>query len=124
MNVLVTGGAGYIGSVVAHELVKAGHKVVVYDNLSHGYRAAVPKEAEFVQGEVGDARAVTEVLRKHQIEAVMHFAALIEVGESMRVPERYFQNNTGATSHAAGSDGRQRREQVCIFIDCGVIWRT
>ena len=97
MNVLVTGGAGYIGSVVARELVKAGHKVVVYDNLSHGYRAAVPKEAAFVQGEVGDARAVTEVLRKHQIEAVMHFAALIEVGESMRVPERYFQNNTGAT---------------------------
>ncbi len=97
MNVLVTGGAGYIGSVVAHELVKAGHKVVVYDNLSHGYRAAVPQEAEFVQGEVGDARAVTDVLRKHEIEAVMHFAAMIEVGESMRVPERYFQNNTGAT---------------------------
>ena len=97
MNVLVTGGAGYIGSVVAHEMVKAGHKVVVFDNLSHGYRAAVPNEAEFVQGEVGDERAVTEILRKHQIEAVMHFAALIEVGESMRVPERYFQNNTGAT---------------------------
>jgi UDP-glucose 4-epimerase len=93
----VTGGAGYIGSVVAHELVKAGHRVVVYDNLSHGYLLAVPKEAEFVQGEVGDAQAVTEVLRTHKIEAVMHFAALIEVGESMRVPERYFQNNTGAT---------------------------
>ncbi len=97
MNVLVTGGAGYIGSVVAHELVKSGHKVVVYDNLSHGYGTAVPKESEFVQGEVGDARLVTDVLRKHKIEAVMHFAALIEVGESMRVPERYFQNNTGAT---------------------------
>ncbi len=97
MNVLVTGGAGYIGSVVARELVRSGHRVVVYDNLSHGYRAAVSKEAEFVQGEVGDARAVTEVLRKYQIEAVMHFAALIEVGESMRMPERYFQNNTCAT---------------------------
>jgi UDP-glucose 4-epimerase len=97
VNVLVTGGAGYIGSVVAHELVRAGHKVTVYDNLSHGSRAAVPKEAEFVQGQVGDAQAVTDVLRKHKIEAVMHFAALIEVGESMRKPERYFQNNTGAT---------------------------
>jgi UDP-glucose 4-epimerase len=97
VNVLVTGGAGYIGSVVAHELVKSGHKVVVCDNLSHGYRAAVPKEAEFMQAEVGEARVVTDVLRKHKIEAVMHFAALIEVGESMRMPERYFQNNTGAT---------------------------
>lgn len=97
MNVLVTGGAGYIGSVVTRELVRSGHRVVVYDNLSHGYRAAVSKEAEFLQGEVGDARSMTEVLRKYQIDAVMHFAALIEVGESMRMPERYFQNNTAAT---------------------------
>jgi len=97
VNVLVTGGAGYIGSVVTRELVRSGHRVVVYDNLSHGYRAAVSKEAEFLQGEVGDARSMTEVLRKYQIDAVMHFAALIEVGESMRMPERYFQNNTAAT---------------------------
>ena len=97
MNVLVTGGAGYIGSVVARELVKSGNRVVVYDNLSHGYREAIPKEAEFIQAEVGDARAVSTALRDYKIEAVMHFAALIEVGESMREPARYFQNNTGAT---------------------------
>ena len=97
MNVLVTGGAGYIGSVVARELVKSGHRVIVCDNLSHGYREAVPKEAEFIQAEVGDARAVSTALRDYKIEAVMHFAALIEVGESMREPARYFQNNTGAT---------------------------
>jgi len=97
VKVLVTGGAGYIGSVVAHELVKSGHRVVVYDNLSHGYRAAVPNQAEFVQADVGDRSAITKALRDHKIEAVMHFAAMIEVGESMRVPERYFQNNTAAT---------------------------
>lgn len=94
MRLLVTGGAGYIGSVVAAELLRAGHDVVVYDNLSHGNLQAVPQGARLVQGEVADAHAVTTVLREHSIEAVLHFAALIEAGESMVYPERFFRNNT------------------------------
>jgi UDP-glucose 4-epimerase len=97
MNVLVTGGAGYIGSVVVSELARLKHRVVVYDNLSHGYRAAVPSGVEFEQGDIGDSERIAALLRRYEIEAVMHFAALIEAGESMRVPERFFRNNTAST---------------------------
>ncbi len=97
MRVLVTGGAGYIGSVVVAELLKTRHEVVVYDNLSHGYREAVPSGVELIVGEVADREKLDTVLKSRGIEAVMHFAALIEAGESMHVPERYFRNNTAST---------------------------
>jgi len=94
MNVLVTGGAGYIGSVVANQLVAAGHQVVVLDNLSHGHREAVPPQAELVIAELGDRQKLDELFREKAIEAVLHFAAFIEAGESMKVPEIFFRNNT------------------------------
>ena len=97
MNVLVTGGAGYIGSVVASELKRAGHSVFVYDNLSHGYEPAVPLGVELIRGDVADKPRLAEAITRAQISAVMHFAALIEAGESMQVPERYFRNNTAST---------------------------
>jgi UDP-glucose 4-epimerase len=97
MNVLVTGGAGFIGSVVVSHLVKAGHKVVVYDNLSTGNQAAVTKPATFVRGELTDATKLESVFQENRFDAVMHFAASIEAGESMRVPEKFFANNTAAT---------------------------
>jgi UDP-glucose 4-epimerase len=97
VKVLVTGGAGYIGSVVASELMKAGHHVVVYDNLSHGKRRAVPRQAELVVGDIGDRNSLREIFSRTRPEAVMHFAALIEAGESMQAPERYFRNNTANT---------------------------
>ncbi|TMQ60952.1 MAG: UDP-glucose 4-epimerase GalE [Candidatus Eisenbacteria bacterium] len=97
MNVLVTGGAGYIGSVAAAALLEAGHDVIVYDNLCQGHRQAVPKGARFVEGEIDDRGALDRVFRTKSIEAVMHFAALLNVGESMQIPERYFRNNTCST---------------------------
>jgi UDP-glucose 4-epimerase len=97
VRVLVTGGAGYIGSVVTRELLAAGHSAVVYDNLIRGKRPAVPRGAEFIVGDVGDREAVSRVLKQHQSNAVMHFAALAEVGESMQAPERYFRNNVAGT---------------------------
>ena len=96
MNILITGGAGYVGSVVAAELVAAGHRVVVYDNLSHGKRGAIPAGAEFVLGDIEDRQALLNVLNNSKAEAVLHFAALIEAGESMKIPERFFRNNTAA----------------------------
>ncbi len=97
MNVLVTGGAGYIGSVVVAKLLRAGHRVCVYDNLCRGFRAAVPEGADLVVGDIADSAKTGDVLRRSHIEAVMHFAALIEAGESMKAPERYFRNNTANT---------------------------
>jgi UDP-glucose 4-epimerase len=97
MNVLVVGGAGYIGGTVAAQLLAAGHDVVVFDDLSHGHRHAVPAAAELVVGDVGDAAALEAVFSRRAIDVVMHFAALIEAGESMKVPEQFFRNNTAST---------------------------
>src|SRR5260370_23675175 len=94
MKVLVTGGAGYIGCVVDEEPLQAGHEVVVFDNLSRGHRQAVPKNAELVVGDLADPVCLDQLLRSRTIDAVMHFAALIEAGESMKTPEAFFRNNT------------------------------
>lgn len=94
MRVLVTGGAGYIGSVVVSQLVAAGHDVVVYDNLSKGYRQSVSSAASLVVGDVGDRIRLDAAFAQYRPEAVMHFAAWIEAGESMREPAKFFRNNT------------------------------
>lgn len=93
-RVLVTGGAGYIGSVVTAQLLKQGFDVVVFDNLSNGHRAALPSGAKLVVAETSNRAALDQVFRSQPIDAVMHFAASIEAGESMQVPEKYFRNNT------------------------------
>ncbi len=97
MKVLVTGGAGYIGSVVTAELLKTGFQAVVYDNISHGRREAVPKDAELVIGELADRVQLDRAMRQHSFVAVMHFAALIEAGESMKAPLSFFRNNSAST---------------------------
>ena len=94
MTVLVTGGAGYIGGHMVLALLDAGEKVVVLDDLSTGFRWAVPKEATFVQGDFGDSALLAKVLREHQVEAVTHFAARIVVPESIVDPLGYYLNNT------------------------------
>ena len=93
MNILVTGGAGYIGSATAEALVDAGHSVTVYDSLVTGHRGAVPKGATFVEADLGDGPALAKTLTDQQFDAVMHFAAFIEAGESMKDPGRFFHNN-------------------------------
>jgi UDP-glucose 4-epimerase len=97
MNVLVAGGAGYIGSHAVRQLVTAGHRVVVVDNLVRGHRAAVHPQAEFHCLDVRDTSALADVLRQHRIDCVMHFAALAYVGESVLDPLRYYVNNAGGT---------------------------
>ena len=97
MRILVTGGAGYIGGTVARLLLAGGDAVTIYDNLSHSRRAAVAEGAEFVEGELADRALLEETLRAGRFDGVMHFAALIEAGESMERPEIYFRNNTAGT---------------------------
>jgi len=93
MKVLVTGGAGYIGSVVTEELVKDGHQVIVYDSLYKGHREAVVSGAEFVQADLSDVARLRATLADNRVEAVVHMAADSLVGESCENPAKYYQNN-------------------------------
>src|SRR5450759_3831553 len=94
MTILVTGGAGYIGSHMVHELVDAGEPVVVLDNLSTGFRFLVPGKVPFVAGSTGDRELVAQTLRRHGVTAIIHFAASIVVPDSVRDPLGYYSNNT------------------------------
>jgi UDP-glucose 4-epimerase len=93
MNIFVTGGAGYIGSATAEALLQAGHSVTVYDSLVTGHRAAVPAGAKFVRADLSDTASLAAALAGEKYEAVMHFAAFIEAGESMKDPGKFFKNN-------------------------------
>jgi UDP-glucose 4-epimerase len=97
MTVLVTGGAGYIGSHMVWELLDAGEDVVVLDRLSTGFEWAVAPEAKLVVGDVGDIGLVSSIIRKHQVDAVIHFAGSIVVPESVADPLGYYENNTSKT---------------------------
>lgn len=93
MNIFLTGGAGYIGSIAARQLLESGHQVTVYDSLVTGHREAVPAGVEFIQGDLGDKKTLVSALEVNKFDAVMHFAAFIEAGESMVNPPKYYQNN-------------------------------
>ena len=97
MRILVTGGAGYIGGTVANALLNEGHEVIIYDNLCHARRDLIPARAEFVEGDVADRSKLERIFDARHFDGVMHFAALIEAGESMKHPEIYFRSNTAAT---------------------------
>lgn len=95
MAILVTGGSGYIGSVTVERLLAKGEQVVVLDDLAHGHRASLPEDIPFYQGKTGDRELVMRIAREHSVESCIHFAALIEVGESVLDPAKYFENNVG-----------------------------
>jgi UDP-glucose 4-epimerase len=94
MAILVTGGSGYIGSHMVHALADAGEKVVVIDNLSTGFRSALPQSAALIVGDVGDETLVAEIIKTHAVTDIIHFAASIVVPDSVRDPLGYYRNNT------------------------------
>jgi len=93
MKILVTGGAGYIGSHAVRRLLQYNYKVVVYDNLVNGHKESLPAEAELVVGDLNDKEKLDKLFKEHEFDAVMHFAGFIEVGESMKNPAKYYKNN-------------------------------
>jgi len=97
MNVLVTGGAGYIGSICVEQLCESGHNVTVIDDISQGHPAAVDRRARFIQARVGDDAKVSQLLKESEAEAIIHFAASALVPESMANPGKYFRNNVSDT---------------------------
>jgi UDP-glucose 4-epimerase len=111
MKILVTGGAGYIGGTVARMLVAGGEEVTVYDNFCHSRRTAVAEGVRLIEGDIADRALIESTLRDGRFDGVMHFAALIEAGESMKYPELYFRANTAATLtllEAMQATGHQR----------------
>lgn len=98
MKILVTGGAGYIGSHATYLLIERGYDVVVVDNLSTGHREAVHEKAKFYQGDIGDYKFISNILKEEEIDGVIHFAAFSLVGESMENPYKYYENNVGKTN--------------------------
>ncbi len=97
MQLLITGGAGYIGGTVAKLLMAQGHNIMIYDNLCHSTEAMVPAGAEFFEGDLSERHKLENLFQNRHVEGVMHFAALIEAGESMKHPEQYFRNNSAST---------------------------
>ena len=97
--ILVTGGAGYIGSHTLHQLVAQGERAIALDNLYSGFRWAVPKEVELVVGNMGDSDLTERLIREKQITSVIHFAAHLEVEESTRDPLKYYRNNVLNTAN-------------------------
>jgi len=93
MNIIITGGAGYIGSTAAETLLQNGHTITVYDSLVTGHRAAIPEGVQFIEADLGDQKAVESALSAQTYDAIMHFAAYIEAGESMQDPGKFFENN-------------------------------
>src|SRR4051812_12777243 len=95
--ILVTGGAGYIGSHAALALLQKGEKVIVLDDLSEGVEARVQPGAIFIRGSTGDKEIVSQLIQEHEVDSVMHFAGFIRVEESVREPDKYFKNNVDNT---------------------------
>jgi UDP-glucose 4-epimerase len=120
MSVLVTGGAGYIGSATAQLLLQQGHAVTILDNLSRGHRSSVPVGARFIEGDLADALLLRQTFQEGRFDAVMHFAAFAEVGESMRLPEIYFRNNISNTCNLLEVCLAQKVSQFVLSSTCAV----
>ena len=123
MRVLVTGGAGYIGSVMTKVLIQAGHRVTVFDNLSRGHRAAVHDLARLVVGDLGDVAALESAFVEAKPECVMHFAALSQVGESVAKPDLYFDNNVTRGANLLEAAGRHRVKRF-VFSSSAAVYGT
>ncbi len=120
MRIFATGGAGYVGSHCVKRLVAAGHEVTVYDNLVYGHRQAVDHAAAFIEGDLADAEKLEQVLQSGHFDAVMHFAAFLNVGESVDKPLLYYRNNVANTINLLEVMQRARIKRMVFSSTCAV----
>ncbi len=120
MHVLVTGGAGYVGSATAAYFLAAGHRVTVFDSLVKGHRSAIPEGAAFVQGDLADTGALDILFQAYNVDAVAHFAAFIEAGESMERPGKYFTNNVANTHNLLDAMNRWGVKKLIFSSTAGI----
>jgi UDP-glucose 4-epimerase len=120
MRVLVTGGAGYIGSVITEDLVAEGHQVFVYDNLARGHRAAVTPEAELIVGDLLERDKLVRIFGENEIEAVIHLAAYSQIGESVADPHKYYNNNLGGGLSLLGAMIESGVKRIVFSSTCAV----
>ena len=123
MSVLVTGGAGYIGSHMVLALTDAGHDVVVLDNLSTGLAWAVSPKAKLVEGDIADQPLVARIIKDHGVDAVVHFAGSIVVPDSVTDPLGYYNNNTCKSRSLIESSCEGRRSAFHLLIDRCSLWQ-
>ena len=123
MNILVTGGAGYIGSHTAKALARSGLHPIVFDNLARGHRESV-QWGPFLQADLADRNALERTLTGYRIDAVVHFAGFAYVGESMRSPGMYFLNNTANTLNSSRRCGRDWSAPNRVLFDLRNLWRS
>jgi UDP-glucose-4-epimerase GalE len=120
MKVLVTGGAGYVGSHCVRLLHRRGHEVVVYDSLLSGHRQALPHDVPLVRGNLLDRHRLADTFRTHDFDAVLHFAALLNVNESLSQPRRYYENNVLGTLNLIGEMMAQNVNRIVFSSTCAV----
>jgi UDP-glucose 4-epimerase len=120
MKILVVGGAGYIGSVCAEQLLDEGHEVAIFDNLTEGHRRAIDTRAQFTEGDLADRSGIETALSRFRPEAVMHFAANALVGESMTNPSKYFRNNIANGLNLLDAMVATKTERLVFSSTCAI----
>ena len=123
MRALVTGGAGYIGSVVSNHLLDEGHEVIIIDNLSTGMIDNIPKKAKFLKLDIADTKKLNKIFLKKKIDIVFHFAAFINNEESLKYPKKYFKNNFEKGKIFLENCIKNNINKIHIFFNCSSIWK-